>query len=105
PEPLLRYADGIVRMAMFSPAGWRARHAPDVGVDAAAGRAAGTGADAGAGAGSGVSTGSGGADLADEAAARQRLERLHDHYEARQRQFTSVLRAHGLVVEFIHCQG
>ena len=29
PEPLLRYADGEVRMALLTPADWRARHAPD----------------------------------------------------------------------------
>lgn len=29
PEPLLRYVDGTVRMAMFSPAAWRERYRPD----------------------------------------------------------------------------
>lgn len=29
PEPLLRYADGEVRMAMFPPAAWRERYRPD----------------------------------------------------------------------------
>ncbi|HRN62959.1 MAG TPA: hypothetical protein PLF73_10910, partial [Luteimonas sp.] len=28
PEPLLRYADGEVRMALFAPATWRARYQP-----------------------------------------------------------------------------
>jgi len=28
PEPLLRYADGGVRMALFTPAAWRARYQP-----------------------------------------------------------------------------
>ncbi|MGY1531374.1 hypothetical protein [Luteimonas sp. A649] len=73
PEPLLRYAAGEVRMALFTHAGWLARHAPDA-----------AGAD-------------------DEA--RARLERLYAHFEARQRQLSSLLRAHGLAVEFIHCRG
>ena len=38
-------------------------------------------------------------------AARARLERMYGHFEARQRQLASLLRAHGLAVEFIHCQG
>lgn len=76
PEPLLRYADGAVRMALFAPAAWRERHAAGVA-----------------------------ADGDDEEAARARLERLYSHFEARQRQIASLLRAHGLAVEFIHCQG
>ena len=28
PEPLARYADGEVRIALMDPQGWRARHAP-----------------------------------------------------------------------------
>lgn len=75
PEPLLHYAgNGQVRMALFAPAAWRAHYAPE-----------------------------GGADV-DEAASLQRLERLYAHFEARQRQLASLLRAHGLAVEFIHCQ-
>lgn len=74
PEPLLRHADGVVRMALFAPAAWRARNAPD---------------DA----------------TGDDDATRARLERLYAHFEARQRQLASLLRAHGLAVEFIHCQG
>ena len=74
PEPLLRYADGVVRMALFTHAGWLARHAPDA------------------------------ADDGDDAA-RARLERLYAHFEARQRQLASLLHAHGLAVEFIHCRG
>lgn len=31
PEPLLRYADGTVRMAMFAPTAWRARYRPEDG--------------------------------------------------------------------------
>ena len=76
PEPLLRYADGAVRMALFAPAAWRERHAP-----------------------------SAAADGDDDEAARARLERLYMHFEARQRQIASLLRAHGLAVEFIHCRG
>ena len=33
PEPLLRYVDGGVRMAMFSPAAWRERYRPEGDVD------------------------------------------------------------------------
>ena len=29
PEPLLHYVDGEARIALFSPAAWRARYAPD----------------------------------------------------------------------------
>jgi len=75
PEPLLRYAGGEVRMALFTHAAWLARNAPE---------ATDTGADD---------------------AARARLERLYGHFEARQRQLASLLRAHGLAVEFIHCRG
>ena len=73
PEPLLRYADGTVRMALLAPAAWRARNAPE--------------------------------DACDDDASRARLERMYGHFEARQRQLASLLRAHGLAVEFIHCQG
>ena len=34
-----------------------------------------------------------------------RLQRRFAHYEARQRQFAAVLRAHGVAVTFAHCQG
>ena len=30
-------------------------------------------------------------------------ERLHQHFEARQRQFAAVLGAHGVAVNFVHC--
>src|SRR5690606_40089338 len=33
PEPLLHYADGEARIALFSPAAWRARYAADVDCD------------------------------------------------------------------------
>jgi len=35
----------------------------------------------------------------------ERLQRGFAHYEARQRQFAAVLRAHGVAVTFAHCQG
>lgn len=34
---------------------------------------------------------------------RERLERRHQHFEARQRQFAAVLAAHGVPVTFVHC--
>lgn len=34
-----------------------------------------------------------------------RLERAFEHFEARQRQFAGVLRAHGIAVTFAHCGG
>lgn len=37
-------------------------------------------------------------------AAVERLERFYAHFEARQRQLASLLRAHGLAVEFVHCR-
>jgi hypothetical protein len=36
PEPLLHYADGEARVALLSPAAWRARYAVDSGADGAA---------------------------------------------------------------------
>ncbi|MDN5780473.1 MAG: hypothetical protein L0H23_00380 [Luteimonas sp.] len=70
PEPLLRYADHEVRIALLTPTGWRARSAAMAGNDS------------------------------DE-----RLQRGFAHYEARQRQYATVLRAHGVAVTFAHCQG
>lgn len=61
PEPLLRRVDGEARLALFSPAGWRARYAPG-----------------------------------DDDPLR--LRRGFQHFEARQRQWTSVLIAHGIAV-------
>lgn len=43
-----------------------------------------------------------GADHRDEQE-RERLERMHRHFEARQRQFGTVLAAHGIPVTFVHC--
>ena len=34
---------------------------------------------------------------------RERLHRLQQHFEARQRQFAAVLGAHGVAVNFVHC--
>lgn len=72
PEPLLRYIDGEVRIALFSPAAWHARYAGDQPCDT------------------------------DEC--RERLHRLHQHFEARQRQITAVLQAHAVPVTFVHCE-
>jgi hypothetical protein len=74
PEPLLRYAEHEARIALLTPAAWRARNADP---------ANGTGGDG------------------DD----ERLQRGFAHYEARQRQFAAVLRAHGVPVTFAHCQG
>lgn len=76
PEPLLRYAEREARIALLTPNAWRARS----GVPAAA---------------------NGGGNDADD----ERLQRGFAHYEARQRQFAAVLRAHGVPVTFAHCQG
>jgi hypothetical protein len=68
PEPLLHYADGEVRIALFAPDAWRRRYAASN----------------------------------DDST---RLERAFEHFEARQRQFAGVLRAHGVAVTFVHCGG
>lgn len=68
PEPLLHYAAGEARIALFSPDGWRHRYARDI----------------------------------DDGA---RLQRAFAQFEARERQFASVLRAHGVAVTFVHCSG
>ncbi|MDQ3268773.1 MAG: hypothetical protein M3Q11_01010 [Pseudomonadota bacterium] len=72
PEPLLRYVGGEVRIALFSPAAWHARYAPE--------------------------------QPCDTEACRERLHRQHQHFEARQRQITAVLQAHGIPVTFVHCE-
>ena len=72
PEPLLHYADGEARIALFSPAAWHARYAAAIDAD--------TGAN------------------------RERLQRQHQHFEARQRQIAAVLGAHGVPVTFVHCE-
>lgn len=43
-----------------------------------------------------------GVDCTDDAA-RQRAEREHAHFQARQRQCAAVLQAHGVPVNFVHC--
>lgn len=66
PEPLLRYAEGEARIALFSPDAWRQHYRPD----------------------------------ADDP---EQIARLYELFEARQRQFAAVLRAHGIEVTFAHC--
>ncbi|TZF85169.1 hypothetical protein [Cognatilysobacter lacus] len=44
-----------------------------------------------------------GLDLQSDAM-RERAFRQHEHFEARQRQFAAVLQAHGVIVNFVHCE-
>jgi len=67
PEPLARYGDGEVRIALLDPSAWRKRFAPAGNNDCA------------------------------------RLERGFEQFQARQRQFSAVLGAHGVPVNFVHC--
>ena len=67
PEPLLHYADGEARIALFTPHAWRARHASPADVEC------------------------------------DKLERQFEMFQARQRQFAAVLQAHGIAVNFVHC--
>lgn len=69
PEPLLHYAAGEARIALFSPDAWRRRYAADAGRDEAG------------------------------------LARSYAQFEARQRQFSHVLRAHGVEVNFVQYAG
>lgn len=39
-----------------------------------------------------------------DVAASERLHRQHQHFEARQRQIAAVLGAHGVAVNFVHCE-
>lgn len=71
PEPLLRYANGEARIAMFEPRAWKQHYAGDA--------------------------------PCDTAECRGKLERQHQHFEARQRQIAAVLTAHGVAVTFVHC--
>ncbi|MGY4514438.1 hypothetical protein [Lysobacter sp. HA18] len=71
PEPLIHYADGEARIALFSPQAWQKRYA--VGLDC----------------------------TTDDC--RQQALRQHRHFESRQRQLAAVLQAHGVVVNFVHC--
>ncbi len=68
PEPLLCYARGEARLAMFDPSAWRKRYTP---------------------------TAQEGQD--------SKVERIYRLFEARQRQFASVLEAHGIPVVHVHC--
>lgn len=71
PEPLVRYAGGEARIALFSPQAWQRRYA--AGLDCSS----------------------------DDC--RQRAFRQHQHFQARQRQLAAVLQAHGVPVNFVHC--
>lgn len=71
PEPLVHYADGEARIALFSPAAWHARYAPEA--------------------------------PCDTPECRDKLNRRYQHFEARLRQISSVLGAHGVPVTFVHC--
>lgn len=83
PEPLLHYADGEARIALFSPLAWRARHVAQ-----------------------GGQAGQDNARLPTGAQPQpDRLERAFEHFQARQRQFAAVLGAHGIAVTFVHCPG
>lgn len=70
PEPLLCYAGGEARLALFNPSDWRARYTP---------------------------TALQGQD--------DKVERIYRMFEARQRQFASVLEAHGISVVHVYCPG
>ncbi|MGY0618036.1 hypothetical protein [Lysobacter sp. A378] len=76
PEPLLHYTEGEVRIALFSPAGWQQRYAVDEAVAE---------------------------NAADSDALRDRRHRQFQHFQARQRQIAAVLGAHGVAVQFVHC--
>lgn len=67
PEPLVHYMDGEARIALFTPHAWRARYAPQAGMEC------------------------------------EKLERQFELFQARQRQFAAVLQAHGVAVNFVHC--
>jgi hypothetical protein len=79
PEPLLHYVDGEARIALLSPAAWRARHWNEPAADDG--------------------------DPRQPGLQQERLERGFDHFQARQRQFAAVLGAHGIAVTFVHCPG
>ena len=68
PEPLLHFSDGEARIALFTPQAWRARYAPQAGIEC------------------------------------EKLERQFELFQARQRQFAAVLQAHGVAVNFVHCE-
>jgi hypothetical protein len=70
-EPLVHYADGEARIALFEPRAWQQRYAYDA--------------------------------PCDTPECRDKLERQHQHFQARQRQIAAVLTAHGVAVNFVHC--
>lgn len=72
PEPLMHYASGEARIALFSPQAWQRRYAPEL-------------------------------DCSSEDC-RQRAFRRHQQFQARQRQLAAVLQAHGVPVNFVHCE-
>ena len=72
PEPLVHYAGGEARIAMFSTQAWQQRYAPEL-------------------------------DCASPAA-REAAYRRHEQFQARQRQLAAVLQAHGVPVNFVHCE-
>jgi hypothetical protein len=74
-EPVLHLAGGQVHIALMPPHAWRARQAVDVAAS----------------------------EPPDEAA-RARLDRAWQRFEARQRQFAAVLQAHGIPVTFDYCE-
>ncbi|KQY49336.1 hypothetical protein [Lysobacter sp. Root494] len=71
PEPLVHYADGEARIALFEPRAWKQRYASG--------------------------------EPCDTPECREKLERQHQHFQARQRQIAAVLTAHGIAVNFVHC--
>lgn len=72
PEPLIRYAGGEARIALFSTQAWQQRYAPEL-------------------------------DCASNDD-RERAYRRHEHFQSRQRQLAAVLQAHGVAVNFVHCE-
>ena len=84
PEPLVHYTGGEARIALLSPAAWRARDAAASGPDHDP-----------------LPQGA----LQHDVLLHDRLERAFDHFQARQRQFAAVLGAHGITVTFVHCPG
>lgn len=74
PEPLVHYIDGEARIAMLSPAAWEQHYPADT------------------------------PDTDDvDDAERERRQRYFQHFQARQRQMAAVLDAHGVRVQFVHC--
>ncbi|QSX74393.1 hypothetical protein HIV01_014540 [Lysobacter arenosi] len=73
PEPLVHYANGEARIALFEPRAWKARYATEA--------------------------------PCETPECRAKLERLHQHFQSRQRQIAAVLGAHGVTVNFVHCAG